>query len=120
MLPNDGVEASRVRPGALKRGGHMRLARSVFAISVIAALSWGCTREPASPRGIEASLSAAQGDFTYPKNPPRVQVDPGPVIPAAVPYCTTGPLKKPIICYSPNFVRKAYNFPSDLDGTGQT
>src|SRR5713226_4259676 len=96
----------------------MRLARSVLTIPVMAALSWGCTQEAAGPRGIEASLSAAQGDFTYPKIPPRAQVDPGTVLPAAVPFCTTR--GNPIVCYSPNFIRTAYNFPSALDGSRQT
>lgn len=96
----------------------MRLARSVFTIPVMAALSWGCTQDAAGPKGLAASLSAPQRDFTYPKNPPRAQVDPGVVVPNAVPYCTTR--GNPIVCYSPDFIRTAYNFPSTLDGTGQT
>jgi len=64
--------------------------------------------------------SAAQNDFIYPVNPPRIQVDPGTVVPDAVPYCRTA--GRPIICYSPNFIKTAYNFPptTSLDGTGQT
>src|SRR5713101_4289592 len=97
----------------------MRLARSVFTIPVMATLSWGCTQDAAGPRGLAASFSAPQTDFTYPKNPRRVEVDPGTVLPDAVPYCSSKSLGS-IICYSPNFIRTAYNFPSDLDGTGQT
>ncbi len=96
----------------------MRLARAVSAIPIMAALGWGCTRDAAGPR-VLAELSAPQTDFTYPVNPPRVQVDPGTVLPNAVPYCKSS-TRGTIICYSPNFIRAAYNFPSTLDGTGQT
>jgi len=95
----------------------MKLARVVTVIPVIAAFGWGCTQETAGPRGIEASLSAPT-DFIYPKNPPRAQVDPGTVVPNAVPFCTTR--RRPIVCYSPNFIQTAYDFPTTLDGTGQT
>ncbi len=63
-------------------------------------------------------ISAAQTDFIYPKKPLYAEVGPDIVIPDAVPYCKTR--GRPIICYSPNFIRSAYNFPSNLDGTGQT
>ncbi len=63
--------------------------------------------------------SAAPGDFTYTVNPPHVQVAPGTILPNAVPYCTSASVKT-LICYSPNFIRTAYNFPSSLDGSGQT
>jgi subtilase family serine protease len=56
-------------------------------------------------------------DFNYIVNPPRVRVSD--VLPNGLPYCrsvTSGS----IICYSPKFVRTAYNFPPNLDGTGQT
>lgn len=53
-------------------------------------------------------------DFNYIANPPRMRVGSG-VVPDGIPYCGSQ-----IICYSPNFVRTAYNFPSNLDGTGQT
>ncbi len=95
----------------------MRLARGILCLSAIAALAWGCGEDAAAPKG-PAALSTDQSDFTYPVNPPRVDVDPGAVRPDAVPYCTRG--GQPIICYSPNFIRTAYDFPSSLDGTGQT
>jgi len=38
------------------------------------------------------------------------------VIPQAIPFCSNGL----VICYSPAFVRAAYNFPANLDGRGQT
>jgi len=65
------------------------------------------------------TLSASPGDFTYTVNPPRVQVSPNTVLPNAVPYCTSSSVKT-LICYSPNFIRTAYNFPSSLNGSGQT
>jgi len=61
----------------------------------------------------------AQGDFIYPKRVPYVQVDPSINLPDGMPYCRTGSGRR-LICYGPSFVRKAYNFPSTLDGTGQT
>lgn len=60
-----------------------------------------------------ASVCAAQ-DFNYITDPPRIQVD-ARVVPNGIPFCGSG-----IVCYSPDFVRTAYNFPSTLDGTGQT
>ncbi|HXU21261.1 MAG TPA: S53 family peptidase [Verrucomicrobiae bacterium] len=65
-----------------------------------------------------AGIAGAQG-FDYIARPPYVQVSPNTVIPNGLPYCgTTSGLT--LICYAPNFIRTAYNFPSDLDGTGQT
>ena len=58
-------------------------------------------------------MSAAD-DFKYIVNPPRVQVSSG-VVPHGIPFCSSQ-----IICYSPDFIRTAYNFPSNLDGAGQT
>ena len=62
---------------------------------------------------------ARSQDFNYIANPPYVAVSPDTVIPDGLPYCGTGSGLK-IICYGPSFLRKAYNFPSNLDGTGQT
>src|SRR5258708_28025287 len=98
---------------------HMRLAGAVVGLVVTAALGWGCTDEQqvAAPKGFAAALTASQSDFTYPKDPLRVAADPGVVEPQAVPYCTTP--GRPIACYSPNFLRTAYNFPSTIDWTIQ-
>jgi subtilase family serine protease len=57
-------------------------------------------------------------DFNYIANPPRVQVS-ADITPNGLPFCRSASLGS-LICYSPNFVRTAYNFPSNLDGTGQT
>ncbi len=63
-----------------------------------------------------AGICSAQ-DFNYIADPPHVQVSPNTVIPDGLPYCNAGIT---LICYGPSFIKKAYNFPSDLDGTGQT
>src|SRR5881296_938943 len=36
-----------------------------------------------------------------------------------LPFCASGRLGS-ILCYTPDFYKSAYNFPSSLDGTGQT
>lgn len=41
----------------------------------------------------------------------------GPV--GGVPFCVSGSLGT-ILCYTPSFLKKAYNFPSGVDGTGST
>lgn len=95
----------------------MRLTRVVPPVVAIAALGWGCTQDAAGPKA-PARLSAAlvgPADFNYIAHPPNVQVTSGHVIPAGLPYCNSK-----IVCYGPSFVRKAYNFPTDLDGGGQT
>jgi subtilase family serine protease len=66
-------------------------------------------------------LTAVAGaqDFEYIANPPYVAVSPDTAIPDGLPYCNTGSGLQ-LICYGPSFIRTAYNFPSNLDGTGQT
>ncbi|PYU28538.1 MAG: hypothetical protein DMG31_19930 [Acidobacteria bacterium] len=63
--------------------------------------------------------TTSNGDFTYVTNPPRIEVSPGTIVPASVPYCSSRSLGS-LICYSPDFIRAAYNFPSGLNGQGQT
>lgn len=59
-------------------------------------------------------ISTAQ-DFNYIANPPHVSVSPDAVSPGIHFGCETTQL-----CYRPSAIRAAYNFPPDLDGTGQT
>ncbi len=94
----------------------MRLASGVSAALFLTALGWGCTQDSAGPgpMGLEAS-SVAGGDFDYIARPPHVQVISGTVAPDGLPFCRSG-----LVCYTPNFVRSAYNFPSTLNGAGQT
>jgi subtilase family serine protease len=63
-----------------------------------------------------AGAAPAQDDFTYHVNPPRMLLTRSQVIPQTIPFCSGGL----VICYSPGFVRAAYNFPANLDGRGQT
>ncbi len=63
-----------------------------------------------------AGAGLAQDDFYYHVNPPRILLNSTQVVPQAIPFCSGGL----VICYSPGFVRGAYNFPSNLDGRGQT
>ena len=66
-----------------------------------------------------ARNSAAQADFDYRADPPRVQVSSGAAPHQIVlPFCPTA--SGTVICYAPPFLQLAYNFPFDLDGTGQT
>lgn len=65
-----------------------------------------------------AGVAAAQG-INYVARPPYVQLSPNIVIPNGLPYCGTSS-GLTLICYGPSFIRTAYNFPSNLDGTGQT
>ncbi len=58
------------------------------------------------------------GGFAYRVHPPRVEVIPTGVVPTAIPFCSTS--VGTLICYTPSFMRAAYNFPSSLDGTDQT
>src|SRR2546426_5564815 len=93
----------------------MRLSSGVPAALILTALGWGCTPDSPgpSPTGLEAS-SVAGGDFDYIARPPHVQVISGTVAPDGLPFCRSG-----LVCYTPSFVRSAYNFPSTLNGAGQ-
>jgi subtilase family serine protease len=61
-----------------------------------------------------APTSSAQ-TFDYITNPPHVQVQPDTTTPAIHFGCETTQR-----CYRPSAIRTAYNFPSSLDGSGQT
>lgn len=61
------------------------------------------------------TMSSAAQDFNYIANPPHVAVSPDTPSPAIHFGCETTQR-----CYRPSAIRAAYNFPSTLDGTGQT
>ena len=63
-----------------------------------------------------AGTSNAQDDFTYHADPPRMTLTRSQFILSDIPFCSNGQ----VICYSPKFIREAYNFPANLDGRGQT
>src|SRR4029077_15543533 len=95
----------------------MRFAKALAVIPVLAALSSGCGQDTAGPSGIsESRTSLCGGDFDYIAQPPFKQMMALRRKPAIVfPFCGAG-----VICYTPQLLRAAYNFPGNLDGTGQT
>ncbi len=70
-----------------------------------------------APLGVGAVLS----DFHYSPSLSYVQLGPASTLPQGIPLCKSTSLGN-IVCYSPSFVKKAYEFPSTstLDGSGQT
>jgi len=71
----------------------------------------------ATPIGISANVS----DFNYTVNPHFVKLGPDTTLPNGLPLCKSSSLGS-IVCYTPKFIKKAYEFPSlaTLDGSGQT
>ena len=57
--------------------------------------------------------------FDYVPGVQYALVGPATTSPNGLPLCRSASLGN-IVCYSPSFIRKAYNYPSTLDGTGQT
>jgi len=72
----------------------------------------------ASP--VASATSRGSTDFLYQPLHYALQVTSDTNIPNAIPYCAVASGTIPFICYSPSFIRSAYNFPSTFDGTGQT
>ncbi|MEM3638022.1 MAG: S53 family peptidase [Conexivisphaerales archaeon] len=66
----------------------------------------------------QLAFASSPTDFYYQVNPVYVQVTSNSVLPNGIPFCAGGAL----ICYTPSFIRTAYNFPatSVLNGSGQT
>src|SRR5213594_635109 len=66
-------------------------------------------------------IGAQSSDYNYVVNPHVVQVGPDTTLPNGLPLCRSASLGS-IVCYTPKFIKKAYNFPSlaTLDGAGQT
>src|SRR5213592_4879345 len=60
-------------------------------------------------------------NFNYAPNLSYVQLGPLTTLPQGIPLCKSASLGN-IVCYSPSFIKKAYEFPSTstLDGSGQT
>lgn len=72
-----------------------------------------------SPFAIVAASSSSSGsDFYYSPLAKWTQATPDGSDPQGIPLCGSG--GGTIVCYSPGFISTAYNFPSSLDGTGQT
>src|SRR5881275_921170 len=60
-------------------------------------------------------------NFNYAPNLSYVQLGPLTTLPQGIPLCKSTSLGN-IVCYTPSFIKKAYEYPSTatLDGTGQT
>ena len=71
----------------------------------------------ATPLGVGTIVS----DFYYKPSLSYVQLGPLTTLPQGIPLCKSASLGN-IVCYSPKFIKKAYEFPSTstLDGSGQT
>src|SRR3989442_14701028 len=71
----------------------------------------------ATPLGVGAVVS----DFHYHPSLSYVQLGPATTLPKGLPLCKSASLGN-IVCCSPSFIKKAYEFPSTslLDGSGQT
>jgi subtilase family serine protease len=70
-----------------------------------------------APLGVGAVVS----DFHYSPSLSYVQLGPLSTLPQGIPLCKSSSLGN-IVCYTPSFIKKAYEFPSTstLDGSGQT
>lgn len=82
--------------------------KKILVIAVIA-LSMIMVASP-----VASATSRGSTDFLYQPMHYAIQVSSDSTLPNAIPYCNG------IICYSPSFIKSAYNFPSGLDGSGQT
>src|SRR3989454_2415854 len=71
----------------------------------------------ATPLGVGTIVS----DFHYSPSLSYVQLGPLTTLPQGLPLCKSASLGS-IVCYTPKFIKKAYEFPSTatLDGAGQT
>ncbi len=70
---------------------------------------------------VSAATSSSSTDWNYIPNNYPVQITNNGTLPNGIPLCLSSSLVN-IVCYSPAFVKKAYEFPSTatLDGSGQT
>lgn len=73
----------------------------------------------AATAGPAAATSASSTDWNYVPLNVAIQAGSALTAPNGIPLCTSKSLGS-LVCYSPAFIKTAYNFPSGLDGTGQT
>jgi subtilase family serine protease len=71
---------------------------------------------PVYASGLTTTISALSNVSHARINLTAVRVSSTMAVPDTVPFCQHGNL----ICYTPQDIKKAYNYPSNLDGTGQT
>src|SRR6266496_6194179 len=88
--------------------------KKILAISTLAIAALMLT-----PMGIGPVTSLF--NFNYTPNLSYVQLGPLTTLPQGIPLCKSTSLGN-IVCYSPSFIKKAYEYPSTatLDGSGQT
>src|SRR5881296_3299875 len=88
--------------------------KKILAISTLAIAALMLT-----PMGIGPVTSLF--NFNYAPNLSYVQLGPLTTLPQGIPLCKSTSLGN-IVCYTPSFIKKAYEYPSTatLDGTGQT
>src|SRR6266571_1695419 len=60
---------------------------------------------------IPFGTGANRSDFNYSANPIAIQVSPNGMSPDGLPLCRSASLVN-IVCYSPSFIRAAYQYPS--------
>lgn len=70
---------------------------------------------------IPTGISVVSGSFNYRPGVAYALLGPGTTLPQGIPLCRSASLGN-IVCYTPNFIKKAYEYPStaSLDGSGQT
>ncbi len=73
------------------------------------------------PGFLSVSGDTTSTDFNYVPQHIALQLSSGMSLPNGLPLCKSGSLIN-IVCYTPKFIKKAYEFPSTatLDGSGQT
>jgi subtilase family serine protease len=68
-----------------------------------------------------AGAASTPGDFNYVVSPPVQPADtPTGTDSFTNPFCSTVNGVQTLVCYAPNDIKTAYNYPSGLDGSGQT
>src|ERR1700747_2921658 len=70
---------------------------------------------------IPTGISVVTSDFNYKPLLSYALVGPASTLPQGIPLCKSASLLN-IVCYTPSFIKKAYEYPSTgtLDGSGQT
>jgi subtilase family serine protease len=96
-----------------------KVMKKTAAISAIT-ISLLLTMTPAVFAGTaSASTTSTSWDYLPLNIYTPVQSSTGVTTPNGLPLCKSASLGN-IVCYSPSFIKKAYAYPSSLDGTGQT
>ncbi len=100
--------------------------RILLRVVVLVAVTAALTLMAFASAVVATRNTGSTTDLYYQPQVSYTAVSPDTVVPMSVPLCHTGspivPSRPTIVCYSPDFVRTAYNFPSGTgeDGTGQT